>query len=304
MGLALHKLPVFIAILGVTACAWGSAARASGAKTHLIRDAVVRGQSIFLSDLLPESSPSAVRVMAQDILIGRSPQPGSLRVLSSGEIARVLNDGSLLNQVDVPEQIVVRRSGHLVTREEVAEAIRRTLGGNEAFGGVQIPTRDIRFAARVTVSGEHADLHVTRIELDRTLHEMKFWLISAAEPTLLPFMAVSQATCVFCDSAETGQIAASQSGLRPILETKSSMNAERARPDLDSGRMGNPASTFVEAGKMARLHLVSGSEMQLYLTVISLEPGIFGQTVRVRIQSTGKILLAHVVGRNQLEAKL
>jgi hypothetical protein len=290
--------------LGAAVCLWGSAGRASDTKTHLIRDAVVNGNSIYLSDLLPETSPSAVRIPAQEILIGRSPQPGSVRVLSSGEIVRLLNDENLLGRVDVPEQIVVHRFGHLVTREEVAEAIQKTLGRNETFKNVQIAPDDLRFAARVTVSAEDADLHVTRIELDHTLHQMKFWLASGAEPALLPFMAMAHTICNPCSSAETTQPSTTQSSPQPILAIKTSMSATRARPDLDSGRPGNPGLALVEAGKKVKLHLVSGAEMQMYLNAISLEQGMFGQTVRVRIQSTGKILYAHVVGRNQLEAKL
>ena len=274
--------------MGATLCLWGGVARASDAKTHLIRDAIVNGQSIYLSDLLPESSPSAVRIPAQEILIGRSPQAGSTRVLSGGDIVRLVNDGNLLSQVDVPEQIVVHRLGHLVTREEVAEAIRRMLAGNQTFGNVQIAPEDVRFAARVTVSAEEAELHVTRVELDPALQEMKFWLASGAEPALLPFMAMAHATCTACGSAVT----------------KTSMSAERARPDLDSARPGNSAPPMVEAGQRALLHLVSGTQMQMYLTAISLERGVFGQTIRVRIRNTGKILYAHVVGRNQLEATL
>ncbi len=290
--------------MGATLCPWGGVARASDAKTHLIRDAVVNGQSIYLSDLLPEASPSAVRIPAQEILIGRSPQAGSTRVLSGGDIVRLLNDGDLLSRVDVPEQIVVHRLGHLVTREEVAEAIRRMLAGNQTFGNVQIAPEDLQFAARVTVPAEDAELHVTRVELDQTLQEMKFWLVSGAEPGLLPFMAMARATCTSCGSAEAAQPPATQNSPQPIFGTKISMSAMRARPNLDSSRPGNSAPSLVEVGQKALLHLVSGSQMQMYLTAISLERGVFGQTVRVRVRSTGKILYAHVVGRNQLEAIL
>ena len=290
--------------MAATLCLSGGVARSSDAKTHLIRDAVVNGQSIYLSDLLPESSPSAVRIPAREILIGRSPQAGSTRVLSGGDIVRVLNDGDLLGQVDVPEQIVVHRLGHLVTREEVAEAIRRMLAGNQTFGNVQIAPEDVRFAARVMVPAQNAELHVTRVELDPALQKMKFWLASGAEPALLPFMAMARATCTPCGSDEGTQPLTTQNSPQQIWGTITSTSAERARPTLDSGRPGNSAPPLVEAGKTALLHLVSGPQMQMYLAAVALERGVFGQTVRVRIQSTGKVLFAHVVGRNQLEANL
>ena len=79
-------------------------------------------------------------------VLSRSPVPGAEN--SRGQIASARKHpcslktlksyGSwtmenLLNQVDVPEQIVVRRSGHLITREEVAEAIPERLSRNEVF---------------------------------------------------------------------------------------------------------------------------------------------------------------------------
>jgi hypothetical protein len=206
-------------------------------------------------------------------------------VLSSGEIARLLNGGDLLNQVVVPEQVVVHRLGHLVTREEVANAIRKTLGRNPGFSSAQIAPEDIRLSARVTTLAEDPDLHVTRIELDRSLREIKFWLVSGAEPTLLPFIATTQ------------------SNLQPGFEMQSPGNLLGRRSEMDSGSQSIPAPALVEAGKLARLHLVSGTEMQMDLTAVSLERGTLGQNVRAKIQNTGKIISTRVVGRNRLEAQ-
>jgi len=300
---ALHRAFPFLVFLGATVCLSGGVANASGVKTRLIRDAVVNGESIYLSDLLPEFAPNAVRMPAEEILVGRSPQPGSIRVLSSGEIVQLLNGGSLLSQVDVPEQIVVHRSGRLITREEVAEAIRRTFSRNETFRNTQVAPEDIRLAARVSVLTDDADLRVSRIELDPTLHEMKFWIVSGAEPTLLPFIATAEAACGGCDLAEAAQRGAAQSDPHVASGMRTSMTRGAGRSNPDLARQANPAPVYVEAGKMARLHVISGTGMQMYLTATSFERGTLGQDVRVRIQKTGKVLYAHVVGRGQLEAE-
>lgn len=299
----MKKLFPFFALLGATVCNCGRVAEASEIKTPLMRDAVVSGKSIYLSDLLPQSTPSAFRLMAQEILIGSAPQPGSVRVLSSGEIVRLLDGEDLLGRVDVPEQIVIHRSGHIVTREEVADAIRKTLGRNENFKDIQIMPEDIRLAAPVTISGEDADLRVTRIEMDASLHEMKFWLVSGAEPTLLPFIAMTRATCNTCGSAESVQSRTTQGSTQPNLGLQVSWKTGAVVSGLDPDRNVNPAPAYVDKGRIAQLHLISGSEIQMFLSATSLERGTLGQIVRVKIQNTGKILPARVVGRNQLEAE-
>lgn len=287
----MKKLLSFLALVAATACPWCGAAGASDAKTTLVRDVVVNGKSIYLADLLPASSPGAIRIPAQEILVGASPQPGSVRVFASSDIARLLNDANLSSRVTVPEQIVVRRSGHLVTREEVAEAIRGTLTHNRIEGTQEIKPEDIHLSARVIVSAENPDLRVTRIEMDRSLEEMKFWLVSGAEPTLLPFIVMVRPSCDACGS----------SGMARRLNMETSMNSG-SRSGQQTGRHAESAPIYVEAGKIARLHVISGPEMQMDLIAISLERGTLGQTVRAKIQQTGKILSARVVGRDRLEA--
>lgn len=298
----MKRLFPFFALLGAAVCICGGAAKASEIKTPLVRDAVVSGKSIYLSDLLPQSSPSAFRLVAQGILIGSAPQPGSVRVLSSGEIVRLLDQENLTGQVLVPEQIVIHHSGHLITREEVANAIQRTLSRNETFKDVQIASKDIRLAAPVTISAEDADLRVTRIEMDASLHEMKFWLVSGAEPTLLPFIAMTRATCNTCGLGEPGEGGTARESVRPNLGVQVSWKAGAVGSGLDTGRNANPSPAYVDRGTIAQLHLISGPEIQMFLSATSLERGTLGQIVRVKIQNTGKILSARVVGRNQLEA--
>jgi hypothetical protein len=70
-------------------------------------------------------------------------------------------------------------------------------------------------------------------------------------------------------------------------------------------RFGSPAQqrvNLVEPGKIARLRLISGTSTQLSLDVTALEPGTFGQQIRVRLRPTGKILEAQVTGWRQVEA--
>lgn len=272
-------------------------ASASDARTPLVRDAFVNGGSVYLSDLLPESASSPTRSQARDIRIGTSPQPGSVRVLSSDEILRLLDGGNILGKLEVPSRIVIHRSGHLITREEVAEAIRRTLSRNEEFRGVQVLPENVRLAARISVPTSDAQLRVTRIEWDQTIREMKFSLVSGSGATLVPFMVIVNAACAACDSTETVR--------RISAETVGTLaNVKATSADPSSARHVDPPPVLVESGQSASLHFVSNGRMQMYLIATSLEKGALGQNIRVKIQSTGKILVAHVIGRGQLEAEL
>jgi hypothetical protein len=265
-----------------------------------VRETVVDGGSIYLSDLLPNSAPSRVRLAAQEILVGQSPRPGSIRVLTSEGLERVLDDQqSLSNELQVPEQIIVRRSGRLVTREEVTQAIQSSLRHNEDFSKVVISPDNVRFAAAVLVSTANADLRVTRIEMDQPLHQLNFWLVSGADPAILPFLVsarpqdVSNGLPGFDNDASTDATAAGSTSGRW------SSALFRSHPPRATER---PA-TIVEAGKTAQLHLISGKTSEMFLAAIALERGSLGQRIRVRLESTGRVLEAQVVGMGQLEAE-
>jgi hypothetical protein len=294
----------------------GGALRAARIKIPLIREAVVRGGSIYLSDLLPDSTPSEIRDTARGIVVGQSPQPGSIRVLSGDALVRILGEENMLNDVDVPEQILVRRSGRAITRQEVTDAVRTTLRRNEMFAGADVSPESVHFPMHVSVSTANAELRVTRVEMDRSIHMMKFWLISGADPAILPFMVLVR------PAGGSSELAAmlglpSDRNSETVASVQTSAAARRARSRLEdraddkaSGPSNLPSGEpavrpvmCVEAGKLARLHLVSTTGTQIYLTVTALDRGARGQFVRVKIQTTGKILEARVVDRGQLEAE-
>jgi hypothetical protein len=288
---------------------WAGVVQAARIKIPLIREVVVRGGSIYLSDLLPETSPSEIRDTARGILVGQSPQPGSIRVLSNDALVRLLGEENMLNDVDVPEKILVRRSGRAITKEEVTEAIGTTLRRNEIFAGAAVAPEAVHFPGDVLVSTANADLRVTRVEMDRSLHIMKFWLVSGAEPTILPFMVMARPTG---GSSELAEMLGNPSVQHPRTNTDfhTAATARQLRDAIDQGSSEVPSEkppvrpvTCVEAGKIARLHLVSATGTQIFLTVTALDRGAIGQSVRVKIQTTGKILDARVVDRGQLEAK-
>jgi hypothetical protein len=288
----------------------GSASRAADSKVPLLREVVVRGGSVYLADLLPERTPPSMRIPAQRILIGRAPQPGSIRVLSGDAVLRRLVNDDVLREVEVPPQIVIHRSGRQITREEVAAAIQATLRHNKFLNNQLIAPEDVWLSAPVMLSVEDAELQVTRMELDPALRQIKFLLVSRADHSILPFVAMARSRVDLAQLDEAQDKEAGRAGRTGedtlLVETMSPAGwLENLPAGLPVMRFRSPAQqrvNLVEPGKIARLRLISGTSTQLSLDVTALEPGTFGQQIRVRLRPTGKILEAQVTGWRQVEA--
>jgi hypothetical protein len=290
-----HSAPSLV-FLSLTMWICGASARAAGVKTPLIREAVVHGASIYLSDLLPESSPAALRDLTKEIVVGQSPRPGSTRVLSSEAMVKLLKEENLLDRLQAHGSIVIRRASRAITPEEVTEAMRKTLRRNDLFSGAQISPEAVRFPGALMVSTENPDLHVTRLELDRTLHVMEFWIVSGSDPGVLPFLVMVRPTGGTRELAE-------QLDLPSTDQRGAAADMARSLSGLYGERHTEHGETEVEPGKAARLHLTSASGTQMFLNATALERGAIGQRVRVKIQPTGRVLDARVVGHGQLEAE-
>jgi hypothetical protein len=288
----------------------GGTSRAADSKVPLLREVVVPGGSVYLADLLPERTPSSMRIPAQRILIGGAPQPGSIRVLSGDAVLRLLANEEVLSEVEVPPQIVIHRSGRQITRAEVAAAIQTTLRRNKLLRNQVIAPEDIWLMAPVLLSVEDAELQVTRMELDPALRQIKFLLVSRADHSILPFVAMarSRVDLAQLDRAqdkEAGRAGRTGEDRRSVETMSPAGRIENLSAGLPVVWLHTPAQqrvTLVEAGKIARLRLISGPSTQLSLDVTPLEPGAFGQRIRVRLRPTGKILEAQVIGWRQVEA--
>lgn len=80
------------------------AAAAQSRQVHLLSEVAVRRDNVRLSDLLP--AEASVRMPAEAIDLGRTPQPGSFRVFTREQLRRRIGGGI---EVEIPEQVVVRR---------------------------------------------------------------------------------------------------------------------------------------------------------------------------------------------------
>ena len=293
-----------------------SAPIAKASRVSLLPEVEVRGNSIFLADLLPPDVPVAMRNSAQGILIGLAPQPGSTRILDGGKVADLIGGAKGAGEIDIPRQIVVRRSGRTVTRGEVVAAIRTALK-HSGLPDADLQPDDLRIFPSVMVSSKDARLEVRRVDFDDTLNQAKFLM---SERGSLPFLVTAQ----FRDSGfiqavtqEAAPARSSAADAGPSAGVVASEGSASQRPiapaatdddrmlRLASGALVNATQvqgpTLVQAGKPATLLLNSGT-MQMLLDVTAIDRGSLHQVIRVRLHGTGKVLRAQVMAERRLEA--
>jgi hypothetical protein len=215
-------------------------------------------------------------------------------------VSRILgDDAGLLDEIQVPERILVRRAGRLITKEEVTKAIQSTLLHNEEFSKLTVTTANVRFAAAVLVSAENADLQVTRIEVDHTLQQLNFWLVSGADTGILPFLVMVRpqgASSILAGLEDDASAQESGTENKP-----GSLESVLFRRHLAHAKQRSVA--IVEPGKTAQLHLISGKTTEMFLPATALERGSLGQQIRVRLEASGRVMEAQVVGPGRLEAE-
>lgn len=272
-------------------------ARASGPAVLLAGQVDVRAGSIYLSDLLPDSLPPVTREAAQHIRVAPAPLPGQTITLSGEKIAALLEGERSLRSYspgfDVPSQIVVRRAGHRISHEEVAEAIAKAVSRNSVPENSGLNLQTLSFEAPVIDFSADAKLEVRRMDFDPALKQARFLVACDADKRIPPFLVTAQL------QHENAPGAAPSPALG-IISVRPHPS-EQITPDHLAG-VADDSILLVQPGKRASLHVVSGS-MQLLLQVVPLDRGTLGQTVRVRLPGNGKVLRGRVVSAGRLEAE-
>jgi flagella basal body P-ring formation protein FlgA len=301
-----------LAVLALVLCAAKPAA--CGIKIELPGEVVVSGQSIFLSDLLPQNVPVEVRNQARGVLIAVAPHPGSTRILEGRTVAKLMGT-EMAGELDIPQQIVVRRAARLITREEVVAAIRGALSRN-GFSDPNMQPDDLRIFPSSMVSTGDAQLQVRQMDFDKQLKQARFLM---AEQGSLPFLvtAVLQNGLPVRSSDQEipagnkptlddvrPKIAAANAATIPQRsqpEDSAVAHTERFVPTDFVGDAQRNSAVLVGPGKVATL-LVTSGETQMLLEVTPLERGSLHQVIRVKLPLTGKVLQAKVTANGHLEA--
>ena len=299
----------------------GVAAQVPG-RVALRATAVTREEVVSISDLLPAEAPEGMRARAKAITLGDAPLPGAHRTFERALILRsLLAAPELRSTLEIPPAVDVTRWSRPLTGDEVANAIRLSLKGNDLTGADGLSARDVTIDSSIAVTGDPPKLKVTRIEPvpGGTGSRVHLWI--ASQPRVPPFWVqldrevdeISRAVAVSSDAASRTPVRDSNRTREPrpvsINDPPPSARAGditgwRARSESRVRGMRPPGSldpvVLIKAGVPVEL-VVERSGMRIMTAAIPLSVGRKGDQIRVRSELTGKVLVGTVVGAQTVE---
>jgi len=297
------------------ALTFGPGARSAAAQVHKLSGRIVLLASvetsadlIRLSDLLPANVPVWLAELAPEIVLGRSPQPGSVRVFSQEQLGRAVADyPQVLAAISIPSRVEVHNGARELSREEILSAILHSLESSHLSTEEPLDERALLRFPRVAVQSEASGLEVTQLEEDTNKGLLRFRMWTPAEPAVRPFWVEAWARLAAGSLADgKGLRAATQVVSQPALTSLAGQSDDhpiRRNDSLAGASASAPrlSAPLVEPGDPATI-LIQGSGLRIQASGIALERGWKGQRIHVRAVSTGKILLARVVGERMLLA--
>lgn len=192
------------------------------------------------------------------------------------------------------------RRTRLVTREEVAAAIERTLQANGMTSNQALEASDVQLAGNVDVTEDAPLLRVTQIQVapNGATSRVLVWVTS--EPRVPPFWVRVDRKIDLGHMTEPRDVNAGEE----TRDRAASNNAARIANVSVSARTGRDAESrgdglrrvLVKPGDPVELVVLVGG-MRIQGSGIPLERGRKGDEVRVRTAPSGKILIGRVVGQ-------
>lgn len=107
----------------ILAALWTQAESSARNGLRLLDEATVRSNNVLLSELLPLNASAELKSVAQKIVLGRAPEPGSFRVFDATDVERLV---PVDTELDVPASIIVRREGWPLNLESVRRAVEQS----------------------------------------------------------------------------------------------------------------------------------------------------------------------------------
>jgi hypothetical protein len=229
----------------------------------------VQEETIRLSHLLPSDAPIRLRQLAVAVELGRSPQPGSVRVLEASQIIDALHAWpELWHGFSIPDRVLIRRVGWTIQRTAVEAAILKFLGRSGAAKLLDAKWQE----STITAREENPAVEV--LGMRRALREKGYEL---------RLRCVARAAC--------------NSFVVHLYANPDSFSVTHAQSST-------PGATpwLAQSGKKAMLRL-EGDAMSIVLPVICLERGELGENIRVLDISRHRVLHAQIVGPGVLQAR-
>jgi len=256
---------------------------ASGQNLVLPSSVSVSTETVHLSDLLPGGVSGDLRLLAQQIELGRAPKFGSVRAYQGAWVAEVISGHpEISKQISIPDQIVVRRSGFPISRVAIHDAVIHFL--QERTGAADLPDIVLQWSGSITARTENSALVVRSVVSDSAKHQLEFRVREGPDEACHDFLVYLQNP-----PESLAQAIAKSGGNHPATKTPGAIKNPDAGPIL------------IEPGRRVRL-LMQGDGIQISLSVICLERGRAGQKIRVRAAGGTLVFQAEVVNRDLLRS--
>jgi flagella basal body P-ring formation protein FlgA len=318
-----HKLGVLLfAFLVLSSAAMGEE-----------RDIVLRGRSqvwvsksiVTISDLMEfdvKSSASRESVIALGkMMVTSSPMPGAVKTLAGSEVVRVLSDAGVnLDRVGyvIPRSMTISRAARELTQDEARSAISRFLKKTEPETKVQrvlLPLRRDIFTGDVNFSiGTPEDRGANRIAFPLTVTSADSETMSLeVEAFLARFKDVPVAKhplergdTIEANDLVMARIDMSRVPADVVGSENSLIGLELMQPTSAGGFFRKrfvKISPVIKTGAPLTIRYIKGL-LTATASGVAMEDGITGDFIRVRNESSRKILKARVISSGMVEVGL
>ena len=188
----------------------------------------------------------------------------------------------------VEKAAATRRESHLLTRQEIFQAIQDDLAERGVSGRTQLQPGDLKIQSSILVDKDDSGLEVRRVEYDPLRRETVFELRAARVKQRLPFTVTTKRNLQFSGIA-----------LSNTDEGDSRSGSLAATPG--PGRSLSTPLVLAKPGTPCTL-VMEGQNLRITITVMPLQPGRIGQHILVRDTATANVMKAVVVGEGLLQS--
>lgn len=246
-------------------------------RVRLLAEVTVQAETLRLSDLLPEGAGPRLKAAAGRVSLGGAPQAGSLRVFSMSEMQQAIAEMAPdSKEIDIPEQVVVRRLGWPLE----TKAVRRTLASSKLTHPLDLSQARITLPPGFTTVAPDPQLEVT-----------------ALKPSSDHLRLLAQMRCR--ERAACGSFLAEIVFSVPADGVRSRELKLASEKVAEPSRLSVAGPVLVQPGRMALL-VIEGEGFRMIEPVMPFKRARLGELVRVSDPWTHRCLVAQVSGDGML----
>jgi hypothetical protein len=262
-------------------CGWiltlfAAGVNAENLRVRLRAEVTVEGNTLRLSDLLPDNAGAKLKAAAENLSLGRAPEIGSVRVFSAAQLRQAIAGIPMATaEIDIPEQVVVRHIGWQLENE----TITRALAHFKLMHTLDFSEAKTVLPPGFTTAAANPEFEVTGMSSSSDHHRLLASVRCRERSACGSFLV--QVLNVPADGMESPQFRqASERVPEPSLSSPTGL-------------------VLVQPGRLALL-VIDGGGIRITQPVMPLKPAQMGELVRVFDPRTHHSWLAQVIGNGRL----